>query len=805
MYCLSSVCCVLLASAPDAASFRAKAAAWIEAETAEAVAGINVDRRKVKTALAGAVLGVHPDQEPDVVCRWTFPVERPVEAADVVLRYATTMQGRYRMALDGVVRGDVVFATTGGWGGKVNEFEWGAVRLGAELAAGEHRLELRATSQSRPINLDCLAIISRLEAVPVRLALDPVKTSRRVTLPEWDPPTGHEAVAFRVGRGGKTMRIWGGRTPASRSYIEEFLPGLFERTLVLDEVDLRNGSLAWIFTGDRGGFTISIEPAKVAVFQRFYDSFGLHPFERGKVRAARHPERRWCESSVNYAGKLRGVTVAHDYRLGLTVRLNGQAALHQTCEMDVSRHQLRLASDRAAASGRILSPPAEDVVVRIDPTKRHQTMMGFGGIATPTAYAQLSPAGKRRWWELVCEYNLLIQREYPIGSALNEPMDNWGHLADATPHYYGDNFPNGEVSDFEYIKTLRRLGGKVFFEFWALPPWACQDWKDDAGKVHKGVADPEIYTKAMINYCQASKQRAGAPPDVVGIQNEIHQPPRIWHEMTLALRRGLDEAGFKDVRIHMSDHGHLRGGIQRAREFKQSAEAWSKIDYAATHMYDYQSHFTDPDRYDEHLKTWNELTSDKPFLSTELCINKPLYQRSTYRLALTMGQLYHKNLTIADAVAVCYCWTLLNVVQPSYGWTRTLCVPDRANGFVPAASSHQLRVFGAYSRRVRAGMARVEAASTTPDVLAVAFVGEGDARTVVVLNRSTRPQRVVCQGVGAFKQVERVDPYHENALCAAPQLAARGASQIVVPPGSIVTLTTVALGRFPDGFDGSTR
>src|ERR1035438_9124434 len=68
-----------------------------------------------------------------------------------------------------------------------------------------------------------------------------------------------------------------------------------------------------------------------------------------------------------------------------------------------------------------------------------------------------------------------------------------------------------------------------------------------------------------------------------------------------------------------------------------------------------------------------------------------------------------------------YCWTLLNVVQPSYGWTRTLLVPDPEHGLQPVASSHQLRVFGAYTRRVRAGMKRVKAASSNPHVLATAL------------------------------------------------------------------------------------
>ncbi|MBN1343998.1 MAG: hypothetical protein JXQ73_15040 [Phycisphaerae bacterium] len=619
------------------------------------------------------------------------------------------------------------------------------------------------------------------------------------TLPEWSAPEGWTATPFRVGAGGKAMHIWGGATTSGLFFGEELLPALFERTLVLETLDLKEGGLSWIFTGDRGGFTVEVDGKGVRLTQRFYDSFGLTDLEGEKVRAKRHPERRWFESSVTHDGALRSVGVVLDHKLGLAVRLNGKELLHQECALDVHRHQLRLTGKGGTVVGRILSPPPAEAVVRIDAGKRYQTMMGFGGIATPTAYAELSAEGKRRWWGLVCEYNLLIQREYPIGTRLDEQMTNWDTLADATPHYYGDNFPNGEISDFAYIKTLRRLGGKVFFEFWDLPHWAKQDWKDGSGKVHKGVANPEVHAKAMVNYCRTSKERAGAPPDVVGIQNEVTQPAEIWHEMTLSLRRALDEAGFGAVRIHMSDHGHLRGGIDRAKAFKESAEAWGKIDYSATHMYDYQSRFTDPDKYDELLVTWHDLTKERPFLSTELCINSGRYQRTSYRIALVMGELYHKNLTLVDAIAICYCWTLLNVEQPTYGWSRTLCVPDRLHGFVPAASSHQLRVFGAYSRRIREGMTRVGAASSSEDLLATAFVGGDGARTIVLLNRSTVPRRVRLEGVdGAPREMERVDPYHENAVCAGEGVDGGG---VVVAPGAIVTLSDVAVGRLPAGFE----
>jgi hypothetical protein len=606
-------------------------------------------------------------------------------------------------------------------------------------------------------------------------------------LPVWQRPAAVEQTPFELGTGKGEYKAWG-RDKDYRVFSSEFLPALFERTVALDRFDANCG-LVWIFTGEHGGFTVTIGHGQVSLYQRFYDSPGFENRFEGK--RLRHPEKREPAAQVEYAGRLRAVTVKMDHKLGHSVALNGKVVLQQECLLDVSRHQLRLTGD-GEISGRMLEPAAEPAVALINPDVKYQTMMGFGGITTPTAYAQLSTEGKRRWWKLICEYNLLIQREYPIGRRLNPEMDNWDRLEDATPHYYGDNFPNGEVSDFEYIRTLRRLGGKVLFEFWALPPWTEED--------------AEKYAEAMLSYCRVSKEKAGAPPDIVGIQNEKRQTEQMWHKMTLTLRRQLDEAGFAGVQIHMSDAGTLAGGIKRAKAFRASKQVWAAIDYSATHMYDYQNFFTEPDGFDGLLRQWNELAGDKPFLSTELCINNDKYQWPTYRVALTMGQLYHKNLVLTDATTVCYCWTLLNVVQPSFGWTRTLTVPDRSHGFVPVAPSCQLRVFGSFSRRIRKGMTRIETRTDVNDLLVSAFAGEADKGTVVVLNRSARPRRlrVIWPDV-TLTQMELVDPYHENDVRAMPAAIKKGVTDITVEPGAIVTLTNAPLGKVPSEITAEIR
>jgi len=570
---------------------------------------------------------------------------------------------------------------------------------------------------------------------------------------------------FRFDTSDKKIAVWGRGAELPRTYFDEWLPAVFERTLVFRRFDPGGGALEWIFTGDRAGFTVRLDSAGVRLTQRFYDSFGFNPQEK----MPRHPERVWQESSAALPAPPRSLRVILDHRLGLAVAVDGQEVLRQTCVFDVRHHQLAFSGAQGTIEGSLERPAPADIVVRVDPARRYQTMLGFGGITTPMAWRELSDAGKRRWWQLLREYNLLLHREYPMGTRLHPDMRNLDDLRDASPHYYGDNFPNGEISDFDYLREIHRIGGKVLFEFWDLPPWAVQ---------------PEAYARAMVRYCRLSRDRAGAPPDIVGIQNERTLPAATWQEMTTRLRDELDRAGFRSVRIHMQDASTLQAGIRSVEAFRP---VWEKIDFSASHVYDYQQFFTDPDGFDPLLREFARAAPDKPFLSTEISVNNPAWQVASYRLALAMGELYHKNLALANASALLYCWLLLNVEQPSYGATRSLFVPDPAHGFLPIASSYQLRVFGAYSRKIREGMVRLEASATDPDLLVTAFAGAKGEGTLVMLNRSPRPLRVSVERQGKpFRIRETADPYRENAAEPVPGGA------VAVDPGAIVTLATEA-------------
>jgi O-glycosyl hydrolase len=577
-----------------------------------------------------------------------------------------------------------------------------------------------------------------------------------------------------------------------RFFFPERLPAFFSRTISWEEPLPRGTRLNWIFTGKEGGFTVEISPTLIRVYQRFYDSYGLIDSH------ATNPERIVEETVAALPTDVHSATVVLDARLSLTVLVNGMQVIQQNCVLDVSRHQLLFQAPRSrhiVLNGTLLPTQAKNTAISVDASHRHQTIYGFGGSPSIPAYLGLSERGKMLYWQILRRYNLLIDREYPMGTKLLPDMSNLDNPADAKPHYYGDDFPNGELSNFAYNAKTVQLGGSVIYEQWALPTWETKEYTGPDGKEHGDAANPAEWARAMVTYARMEKENTGRAPDVIGIQNEVQQPREITFEMIRTLRRELDLAGFKEVKIHMPDASYAALGVDVANALRSQPDVWSEIDIAASHEYDYQDRFTDPDSFDDELKALRTANGEKPFLATEIAINNVRLQSDSYRVAFNVGQLYHKNMTILDAIGLAYCWLILDVEQPNFGATRSLLVPDRYHGDIPIASGYQLRVLGAYSRHLPQGMVRLDAGSTDSDLLVSAYEGREGMRTLIVTNRSTSPQRLDVLWPGTvWKEMERVSQYSENESEPLP-------AELIIQPGEIITFSTTA----PPGSSGITH
>jgi hypothetical protein len=614
----------------------------------------------------------------------------------------------------------------------------------------------------------------------------PACAQQAIQLPPPPAQSGPAADNFRFVSDGPRALGWSRADVIPRKYFHENLPALFERTLTLNNAMPDRASLRWIFTGPRAGFTVELTADKVKISERYYDSMGLYSGQ------GNYPEKTVTTIERQFEGQPRTLTVIADSHLAVRILVNGKQLIEAPLTFDVTRHQLMLAASRTAhdvVAGTLVAPAVETATVSIDPDHAFQTMLGFGGSPSITSYDELSPAGKREYWQMLKRYNLLISREYPMGEALKPDMSNLADPNDATPHYYGDNFPNSEVTSFAYNKKIEQMGGSIIYELWALPTWADEPYHgaqviDTWNKAVKQAANPDAYARILVEYCRKEQAATGAPPMIVGLENEVDQPPAVFDAMAVAVRKALDQAGFTQVKIHMADASYMSKGIQRALDLRKDPAAWRVIDYSATHEYDFQEFMANPDMYDARMKAMHAAADGKPYLATEICFNDAHYQEPSFRIALQAAQLYYKNLTILDAEAILYCWTLLDVEQPSFAGSRALIAPDRTQGWLPVPTSFELRVLGAYSRHILKGMKRVGVSTSDPDLLTTAFAGSGN-ETLVMVNRGTTGRKITVSGAAhPWAEMERTGLEEPNEVSAVPD-------QIIVNPGEIVVLSTV--------------
>lgn len=620
----------------------------------------------------------------------------------------------------------------------------------------------------------------------------PALAQSAVRLPEVHPTIQTGATPFRFVSDGPLGAGWGNTNKIARVYFHQYLPAFFHRTLVLGS-DIPAGTrLSWIFTGRHAGFTLVLGRHHLIVLQRYYDSYALY----GVDVHGNYPQKVMKEADVSYIGHPRTLTVVMNSHLGLQVWMNGKKVVEQKCLFDVSRSQLRYKAPRSqhdVVAGALQPAQVEDAFITVNTNKVYQTMLGFGGSPSMPSYLRLSPAGKKRYWKILKEYNLLIFRENPMGTRLKPNMSNLTDPADADPQYYGDNFPDAELSNFAYSRKIQQLGGFVQYEMWDLPKWAVIPSHGSGPNGQHGVANPKEYARAMVTYCRLAKEHTGRPPAIVGIQNEVAEPPKVFLAMVRTLRKQLDKAGFSSVKIHMADAPFMFQGTKRTLELRKHPNVWKDINYTATHEYDFQQFFANPDRYDARMLAMHKASAGKPFLATEICVNDPKLQEPSYRIAFNIGQLYQKNLTILDAEELLYCWTVLDVEEPTFGASRSLLVNDRYDGHIPVPSSYQLRVFGAYSRHILKGMKRVGETASSPNLLVTAFRGKNGKATLVVMNRSTTARRLTIHWPGVkWQQLERTSLYQQNADSSVP-------SKLIIQPGEILTLSTIVVHGPPAG------
>ena len=355
-----------------------------------------------------------------------------------------------------------------------------------------------------------------------------IYAQQAIQLPAPTAAVAQPADTFRFVSDGPRGPGWSRPDEIARKYFHENLPALFARTLALDADFPPRATLRWIFTGPRAGFTVELTSSKVRIAERYYDSMALYEGQ------GNFPEKTTFTDERQYTGGARTVTVIADAHLAVRILLNGRQILEAPLLFDVTRHQLMLAASRTAhqvVTGALLQPDAKMATITLNPSDVHQTMLGFGGSPSIPAYAELSDEGKSEYWQILKRYNLLLSREYPMGTELKPDLSNLEDLRDATPHYYGDNFPNSEYrtsitagtcSGSWRRRDLRALGTAIMGHSALQRPQRRRHRK----QAHKACRESRRIRAHRGTYCRKAQAATGTAPLIVGMENEVDQPPR---------------------------------------------------------------------------------------------------------------------------------------------------------------------------------------------------------------------------------------------------------------------------------------
>lgn len=583
-------------------------------------------------------------------------------------------------------------------------------------------------------------------------------------------------------------RIWGRENQPLPVFFAEYLPAFFSRTLIFKELHLASPAwLQWKLTGPEASLVIQCRVREIIAFLEYHDSAGLAPeaesFAASIWDGSKHPTRRKFERRIQLAELPAAITVEVDRSLNATIRWGAPDFIRFPCTCDLLRHQLNLIGEGKLAAS-LEAPATRAVVVEVDPDRHYQTIRGFGGIMSAPAWRQLSPTGKKDWLKLIVENNWLIQREYPTGGELNPAMDNWDSEASALPHYYGDNFPNGESSDFSYNAEIQKLGGEVWFEFWLYPPWVQPHkegtWAQQCREGEYFRVNPEKFVEAVLAYCRTAVNRTGHPPAIVGIQNEMSPSAEDLALMVPLLRQRLDAEGFEQVAIHMANCSSLEEGFEFLRRVQADPKAWAAIDFLAVNQYDAQELVGNLEQYAAKLKRFRLLGEGRPVLSPEISLPQPRFQGHGYRLAAMMAELFHYNMVEFEATALCYCWTLLDTEQPNYEATRSLYGLAKTDDFTAQPKGRIARTFNAFSRSLPKGTVRIEARSSDPDLLVSAWQLPDLSTRLIAFNRGT--DQIALAGLPQPSTVTAIDLYHEYT-------ALEPDAPLTVPPGGFLVLT----------------
>jgi len=453
------------------------------------------------------------------------------------------------------------------------------------------------------------------------------------------------------------------------------------------------------------------------------------------LSAPARPQAREAKATgVSLAGPAQGAGAAKSYPAPV-IR---QATVYVTA---------RDTGDRMRAQAPLpledLPQPEESMsLVMVDPTRRFQEIIGFGGAFTDAAaetFAKLPPAGRA---EVLTAY---FSPDKGLGYTLGRTSINSCDFSSDTYSY--DDTPGDTAlahfsiaHDLKYRIPLIRAAlatAKAPFTLFASP-WSPPAWMKTNGDMANGghvkPEDRQAWADYYVRFIRAYRQQ-GIPVWGLTVQNE----PMSTQSWESCLYTGQEEhdfvrdylgptlhrSGLANVKLMIWDHN--RGIMyQRAQAVYEDPAAARYVWGMAFHWYS-GDHFDGP-------QAVHEAFPDKGLLFTEGSEGFTADPAREWEI----GERYGKNILL-DLNHWAMGWTDWNLILDQRGgpnhvgnYCSAPIMADTATGTLHYQPSYYY--LGHFSKFIRPGARRIAGTSTDDSLLCSAFINPDGTVAVVVLN-----------------------------------------------------------------------
>lgn len=385
--------------------------------------------------------------------------------------------------------------------------------------------------------------------------------------------------------------------------------------------------------------------------------------------------------------------------------------------------------------------------VRVYPQTTYQEILGLGGALTEAAaytYAQMSGEKKKEliglyFGESGNRYNFCRMHIQSSDFALG----NYAYVEDERDEALETfSIERDRKYIIPLVKDAQEAGKEIVF---LASPWSPPAFMKTNGEMnHGGKLKREFYgmwAKMIARYL-TEYEKEGIMVSRLTVQNEPNAA-QTWdsclytgtEEAEFAceyLRKELDAAGHKSVKINVWDHNKERV-LDRARESFATEEAKSAIDGIAFHWYT-------GDHFEALQQTRNEFP-DKELIFTEGCVE---YSRFASDNQTAHAEMYAHDM-IGNFNAGMNAYLDWNIYLDEKGG------PNHVGNFCDApvmcdtkADTIDVKLsyyyIGHFSRFIRPGAKRFLVSRYSANIEAAGFVNPDGGRVLVLLNRTEVPQ-----------------------------------------------------------------